>query len=91
MRSGAVSAGKDRQRIFEAVLSSPGMSGKCKIVLQPSRQQVLLLSRLVEAGLLREEPLFEDEFLAALPKESLEEWRAVHGGAVGEKQPYPFL
>jgi len=36
---------KEKLKIFETILSSPGMSEKCKITIQISRQQVLLLGR----------------------------------------------
>lgn len=78
MSTGPENRGFEKQRIFETVLSSPGMSEKCKIMLQLSRQNVLLLGRLIEAGLLDEERRFKDEILAALPKESMEEWRLLH-------------
>ena len=54
------------------------MSEKCKVVLQLSRQHILLLARLLEAGLLPENKALGDPVLAALPKESLEELRGVH-------------
>jgi hypothetical protein len=69
---------KEKSKIFETVLSSPGMNEKCKIVLMLSRQNILLLSRLIEAGLLTDEQAFDDEIIAALPKESLEEFKAIH-------------
>lgn len=69
---------KEKSKIFETVLSSPGMTEKCKIVLMLSRQNILLLSRLIEAGLLTDEQAFDDEIIAALPKESLEELKVIH-------------
>ena len=78
MSTGAENRGVEKKRIFETVLSSPGMSEKCKIMLQLSRQNVLLLGRLIEAGLLDEQRRFKDEILAALPKESIDEWRQLH-------------
>ena len=78
MSTVAVGGGKDKQRIFETVLSSPGMSEQCKIFLQLSRQNVLLLGRLIEAGLLQENGSFKDEMLAALPQESMDEWKMIH-------------
>lgn len=74
--SNAVS--KEKSKIFETVLSSPGMNEKRKIVLVMSRQNILLLSRLIETGLLTKEQRFDDEIIAALPKESLEEFRVIH-------------
>lgn len=69
---------KEKSKIFETILSSPGMIEKCKVVLQLSRQNVLLLSRLIEAGLLTKEQPFDDEIIGALPKESGEEFKAIH-------------
>ena len=71
-------ATKEKAKIFETVLSSPGMSEKCKIVLMLSRQNILLLSRLIEAGLLTDEQAFDDEIIASLPKESIEEFKTIH-------------
>jgi len=71
-------ANKEKSKIFETVLSSPGMNEKCKIVLMLSRQNILLLSRLIEAGLLTGEQAFDDEIIAALPKESVEEFKLIH-------------
>ncbi|MFT3680695.1 MAG: hypothetical protein QM764_24390 [Chitinophagaceae bacterium] len=69
---------KEKSKIFETILSSPGMTEKCKIVLQLSRQNVLLLSRLIEAGLLTKEQPFQDEIIQVLPKDAAEEFRIVH-------------
>jgi len=71
-------ANKEKSKIFETVLSSPGMNEKCKIVLMLSRQNILLLSRLIESGLLTNEQAFDDEIIAALPKESVEEFKTIH-------------
>ena len=69
---------KEKAKIFEAILSSPGMSEKCKITIQISRQQVLLLGRLIEAGLLNPGKVFQDEIIQAFPIESLENFKAIH-------------
>ena len=71
-------ASKEKSKIFETVLSSPGMNQKCKINLVMSRQNVLLLSRLIEAGLLTDQQDIDDEIINALPKDSLEEFKTVH-------------
>ena len=71
-------ANKEKSKIFETVLSSPGMNEKCKIVLMLSRQNILLLSRLIEAGLLTKEQSFEDEIINALPKDMLEDFKGIH-------------
>lgn len=77
MSTVAASVNTEKQKIFQTVLSSPGMSEKCKVVLPLSRQNILLLGRLIEAGLLGEKVGFGDELLAVLPKDSLDELRAV--------------
>ncbi|HEY8690518.1 MAG TPA: hypothetical protein VIM07_14880, partial [Chitinophagaceae bacterium] len=73
-----VATSKEKSKIFETVLSSPGMNEKCKINLMISRQNILLLSRLIEACLLSDKKNFDDEIISALPKESLEEFRGIH-------------
>ena len=67
---------KDKLKIYETVLSSPGMNEKCKVSLLISRQNILLLSRLIENGL---SPNREntDDIITLLPKESLEELLSV--------------
>jgi len=69
---------KEKSTIFETILSSPGMNEKCKINLVLSRQNIILLSRLIEAGLLSGKNTFEDEIIQVLSKESLEEMKAIH-------------
>ncbi|RYZ30475.1 MAG: hypothetical protein EOO10_02680 [Chitinophagaceae bacterium] len=76
--SSVVSAnGTERARIFETVLSSPGMSETCKIVLNPSRQTILLLSRMIEQGMEARENGAGDELLSHLPAESVNEVKSV--------------
>ena len=69
---------KEKSKIFQTVLSSPGMAEKCKINLMISRQNILLLGRLIEAGLLSDKSHFDDEILAALPDDSLEQFKNIH-------------
>ena len=52
MSNVATSGSKEKSRIYQTVLSSPGMNEKCKINLMMSRQNILLLGRLIEAGFL---------------------------------------
>jgi len=68
MSNVATNAGKEKSNIFETVLSSPGMNEKCKINLMLSRQNIILLCRLIEAGLLSGKNAFDDEIIAALSK-----------------------
>jgi hypothetical protein len=74
MSSVAATVSKDKMKVLETVLSSPGMAEKCRISLQVSRQSILLLGRLIEAGLSSET---RDDLLAVLPKETAEELQAV--------------
>ena len=67
----------DKLKIYETVLSSPGMNEKCKISLQLSRQHILLLSRIIESGLSPDKKETEDDIIGFLPKESLEELRLI--------------
>ena len=69
---------KEKSKIFQAILSSPGMGEKCKLNLMISRQNILLLSRVIEAGLISDNNLFEDEIIDALPKDSLTEFKMIH-------------
>jgi len=43
---------KDVSMVYETLLSSPGMNEPVKITLQVPRKNVLLLSKIIEAGLL---------------------------------------
>jgi hypothetical protein len=70
------SVAKEKIKVYETVLSSPGMGDKCKVVLHLSRQNILLLSRLIETGLNsgKENP---DELIGLLSNESREELETV--------------
>jgi hypothetical protein len=70
------SAGKEKSKIYEAVFISPGMNEKSKIVLHLSRQSILLLSRLIEAGLSGNKES-ADEWLSLLPGEAKQELETV--------------
>ncbi len=78
MSNMSTTTGKEKSKIFQAILSSPGMSDKCKINLTISRQNILLLSRIIEAGILSDNNLFADEIIDALPKDSLSEFKLIH-------------
>lgn len=68
---------ENRMKIFETVLSSPGMNEKCKIVLSLSRQTILVLSRFVENGLENKDKEGADELLTFLPEASVDELKTV--------------
>jgi len=67
----------ERGKIFETVLSSPGMKETCKIALSPSRQAILLLCRLIEQGTQGRVGEGGDEILSFMPEESLSELNGV--------------
>jgi hypothetical protein len=68
---------EERARIFETVLSSPGMSEACKIVLNPTRQTIVVLCRLLEKGMDKNGDGKGDEILSFLPAESLSELQVI--------------
>jgi len=78
MSNVVASSKKEKSKVFEMVLSSPGMSENCKIILNMSRQNVLLLGRLIEAGILSANSNFDDEILSALPEESAGQFKIIH-------------
>jgi len=75
--SSVSTANKEKTMIFETVLSSPGMNEKCKINLAMSRRNILLLCRLIEAGIMAGKNNSDDEIISAFPKESLEEIKLI--------------
>lgn len=75
MNSGVNTKATEKAKVFEMLFSSPGMKEACKIVLNPSRQTVLLLGHLVEQGLGRKGE--ENDLLSFLPEESLTEVRVI--------------
>jgi hypothetical protein len=73
MSNVAIDPEKERSNIFETILSSPGMNKECKINLVLSRQNIILLSRLVETYLLSGKNDFEDEIKIVFSEELVEE------------------
>ena len=67
----------ERAKIFETVFSAPGMKETCKIVLNPSRQTILLLSHLIEQELVKKQSGEAGGIVAYLSKETLEELRLI--------------
>ena len=64
----------DVARIYETVLSIPGMNDNIKITLTISRKNILLLSKVVERGLTVKEPDEKsNNVLDIVPKENLQE------------------
>jgi hypothetical protein len=77
MKSEVLSQGNEKLKIYETVLSSPGMGEKCKIILQLSRQNILLLSRIIELGLEADKKEMNGDILMLLTEDGLEEFRKV--------------
>lgn len=77
MKSEVVNPGSEKLKIYETVLSSPGMGEKCKIILQLSRQNILLLSRIIELGLEADKKEMNGDILMLLTEDDLEEFRKV--------------
>jgi hypothetical protein len=53
------------------------MSEKCKIILHLSRQNILLLSRIIELGLEADKKQMNGDILMLLTEEGIEEFRKV--------------
>ena len=60
-------------KVFETVLSIPGMNDNVKIQLTIPRKNVLLLSKVIERGLAGKERLSDDNILDITSKETLQE------------------
>lgn len=64
-------------KVFETVLSIPGMNDNVKIQLSIPRKNVLLLSKVIERGLAGKDGLNDDNILDIAPKETMEELNAI--------------
>lgn len=61
-------------KIYETILTVPGMSDEVKVTLKTSRRNLLLLSKVIERGLTAKEP--DEKLFSVLditPKETLKE------------------
>lgn len=67
---------KEIFKIYDTVLSSPGMSENVKIDLRISRKNILLITRMIDQGL-RPEENKKDEIFLQLPKETTDELHLV--------------
>ena len=64
-------------KVFDTILSIPGMNDNVKIQLSIPRKNVLLLSKVIERGLAGREALSDDNILGMTSKETLEELNAI--------------
>ncbi len=60
-------------KVFETVLSIPGMNDSIKIQLSITRKDVLLLSKVIERGIYVKDSSDENNILNIASKETLEE------------------
>lgn len=64
-------------KVFDTVLSIPGMNDNVKIQLTIPRKNVLLLSKVIERGLNVKDSAEESNILDIAPKETLQELTAI--------------
>ncbi len=69
----------DVARVYDTILSTPGMSETVKIDLRISRKNVLLLSNVIERGLAMKEGDKASDLLNSVPQENLQELKALAG------------
>ena len=67
----------DVARVYETILSIPGMNETVKIDLKISRKNVLLLNQVIERGLSDRDDEKTIGLLGNVPKETLEELRSL--------------
>lgn len=63
---------KDLTRVFDTILSTPGMGETVKIDLKMTRKNVLLLSNVIERGLTFQEGDKSADLLKSVPPKDLE-------------------
>jgi hypothetical protein len=68
---------KDVSVVYETLLSSPGMNDTVKIALSISRKNVLLLHKVIEAGLSVKEDSGQNGLLSVAGDDSLEQLKSV--------------
>jgi hypothetical protein len=75
----------DVARIYETVLSIPGMSDNVKIALNIPRKNVLLLSKVIERGLsVKDTDDKSNNVLDIVPKETLQELLSLASDLLGK-------
>ena len=68
------SAEKEKSKVYEVLLCSPGMNDNVKVNFQMSRKEIFLLSRVIEAGL---NAAGADGMTSLIGEESKQVYRAV--------------
>lgn len=69
----------DVARLYDTILTIPGMNETVKIDLRISRKNVLLLSNVIERGLVVREDGKASDLLNSIPPENLGELKALAG------------
>ncbi|WP_413998105.1 hypothetical protein ACMDB5_09930 [Flavobacterium sp. W1B] len=67
----------DVAKVFDTILSIPGMNELVKIDLKISRKNVLLLNHVIERGLSAKEDEKGSSLLTSIPEENLQELKLV--------------
>lgn len=67
----------DVARVYDTILSTPGMGETVKIDLKISRKNVLLLSNVIERGLTIQEGDKTADLLKSMPQENIQELKAL--------------
>lgn len=74
----------DAQMVYETLLTSPGMNEEVKINLRIPRKSVLLLSKLIEAGLMSRGANDSEGLFAVVDNNMFEEIKAVAMDILGK-------
>lgn len=69
----------DVAKVYDTILSIPGMNETVKIDLRISRKNVLLLNSVIERGLAVKDDDKSSNLLNSVPQETLEELKALAG------------
>lgn len=69
----------DVARVYDTILSTPGMNELVKIDLKISRKNVLLLNQVIRRGLSSKEEKEELHFLGSMAEENLQDLKALAG------------
>jgi len=67
---------EDVTKLYDTILSIPGMSETVKIDLKISRKNVLLLTRVIELGLMKR-PENDGSIFTVIPDENLRELKSI--------------
>ncbi len=67
----------DVAKVYDTILSIPGMNEAVRIDVKISRKNVLLLNHVITRGLSSKEGDNSTEFLSSIPEETLQELRGV--------------